>query len=357
MSDTLLHCFACDSFSPQQAEELVCSQCQSDFVEIVQVERSPSIPTFGSRQANASAGGREAGPDDETGRVPGIQGMLSSLLSSILPQAESHNQESRGDLGSAATTPQSNNGPDLDQAAHSYMEQTRPPPFNDFFSQMFGQFPQGRAVPGPMGDSNYTRTTHGPGGSTFTFTFGSSSGNGTAFRPARDGPDGQQAHAPNPFLPAGFTFAGPVPGRNGDDGSQPSGIPDLATFLAQAFGAVPGTAAGDYASGAAFDNIISELMNRNPQSNVRPADSETIARIKRIVLDKEVAGAEGKSIGDECSICQEEYTDGETLAELKCRHAYHEECLLSWVKTNAVCPICRAPVTAGEDSPEQEDLD
>ncbi|ORY86223.1 hypothetical protein BCR37DRAFT_376775 [Protomyces lactucae-debilis] len=49
-------------------------------------------------------------------------------------------------------------------------------------------------------------------------------------------------------------------------------------------------------------------------------------------------------VDEDCSICQDAYKPEETLVVLDCKHAYHEECCLMWLKTNGVCPICRAPV-------------
>ena len=43
----------------------------------------------------------------------------------------------------------------------------------------------------------------------------------------------------------------------------------------------------------------------------------------------------------ECSICQENFEEGETLMKLHCRHLYHAECVQSWLKEHNTCPLCR----------------
>lgn len=334
--DTLLHCFACDAFSPQEAMDLVCSQCGSDFVEIVQVERSPSQ----SRGAHRPAAGDT---DSQGASQTGIQGMLSTLLSSILPEASQvavQNMEARSPSPSRDSDTQNLGNAPPEQNEHP----ARPPAVEDFLTQMFGHFPQGRAS-SPLSGMNETRTTHGPDGSSFTFSFGSSSGGGArtptfSASEASSGQAGPRVHVLAPWM----------------TGPSSAGIPDLASFLSQALGAIPGTSAGDYASGETFDNIISELMNRNPQStNVRAASDRAISQIKRHVLEAGSKGISGDKIGEECSICQDEYADQETLLELKCHHIYHEECLLNWLKTNGVCPICRAEVKEVEQDPLQQD--
>lgn len=342
MSDTLLHCFACDAFSPQTGDALECSVCSSDFVEIVQVERSPT--------GRAPASNTTGGSAQQTA-TPGLPGMLTNLLSSILPagmmNTGDQSEDSQPTAHSTATAGQPADAPQ-EQAPEL-------PPFNDWFSQMFGQFPQGRATANPPGGgTSYTRTTHGPGGSSFTFSFGSSSAGQPVFFSSMGtntttGSSSAEGAAQNPF-----------PFGNVHDGiPQIQNFPDLASFLAQALGAVPGRA-GDYASNETFDNIMSELMNRNPNSNVHAASDRAIEQIHRFKLqhlDAAATDLQSSKIGEECSICQEEYAPDETLVDLRCHHVFHEECLLSWVKTNGICPICRAPVQEMEETLEQDALD
>ncbi|VFQ62327.1 unnamed protein product [Cuscuta campestris] len=42
-----------------------------------------------------------------------------------------------------------------------------------------------------------------------------------------------------------------------------------------------------------------------------------------------------------CSICQEEYSGGDTLGTLDCGHEYHAECIKQWLKQKNLCPICK----------------
>ncbi|KAI5067591.1 hypothetical protein GOP47_0018119 [Adiantum capillus-veneris] len=43
-----------------------------------------------------------------------------------------------------------------------------------------------------------------------------------------------------------------------------------------------------------------------------------------------------------CSICQEEYMEGEELGQLKCSHSYHTDCIKQWLVLKNQCPICKA---------------
>ncbi|KAK9063794.1 hypothetical protein SSX86_017666 [Deinandra increscens subsp. villosa] len=45
-----------------------------------------------------------------------------------------------------------------------------------------------------------------------------------------------------------------------------------------------------------------------------------------------------------CVICQGGCEAGEMIAVLECRHWFHEDCIVKWLKQKNDCPICRAEV-------------
>ena len=44
---------------------------------------------------------------------------------------------------------------------------------------------------------------------------------------------------------------------------------------------------------------------------------------------------------DTCSICLDEFKEGDKIKKLNCNHIYHEKCLLPWLNNNDCCPMCR----------------
>ncbi|CAN6450906.1 unnamed protein product [Victoria cruziana] len=44
-----------------------------------------------------------------------------------------------------------------------------------------------------------------------------------------------------------------------------------------------------------------------------------------------------------CSICQEEYVNGDEIGSLQCDHCYHVSCIQVWLRLKNWCPICKAP--------------
>ncbi|KAJ0248599.1 hypothetical protein HA466_0156750 [Hirschfeldia incana] len=51
-----------------------------------------------------------------------------------------------------------------------------------------------------------------------------------------------------------------------------------------------------------------------------------------------------------CSICQEEYVDGEEVGTLPCQHRYHVSCAQQWLRLKNWCPICKT--SAAESQPQ-----
>lgn len=43
-----------------------------------------------------------------------------------------------------------------------------------------------------------------------------------------------------------------------------------------------------------------------------------------------------------CSICQEEYMEGDEIGQLDCSHGYHTACIKQWLVLKNQCPICKA---------------
>lgn len=47
----------------------------------------------------------------------------------------------------------------------------------------------------------------------------------------------------------------------------------------------------------------------------------------------------------ECRVCLSEFEEGDKLRNLKCKHAFHRDCLDKWLQQScATCPLCRTKV-------------
>jgi len=43
-----------------------------------------------------------------------------------------------------------------------------------------------------------------------------------------------------------------------------------------------------------------------------------------------------------CSICLDEYENGDDLTRLPCQHTYHTQCIDAWCSNHVRCPLCNA---------------
>lgn len=56
--------------------------------------------------------------------------------------------------------------------------------------------------------------------------------------------------------------------------------------------------------------------------------------------------------GTDCSVCLSEFQEGETLRLLpKCKHAFHIDCIDTWLRSHTNCPMCRACIVANPGRP------
>ncbi|GLJ43951.1 hypothetical protein SUGI_0916240 [Cryptomeria japonica] len=54
---------------------------------------------------------------------------------------------------------------------------------------------------------------------------------------------------------------------------------------------------------------------------------------------------ESDPIPHTCSICLEDFSAEQQLLCLPCKHKFHSECLMPWIKRKGQCPVCRLDLT------------
>eukprot|EP00761_Pharyngomonas_kirbyi_P013193 gb/GECH01013220.1/.p1 GENE.gb/GECH01013220.1/~~gb/GECH01013220.1/.p1 ORF type:complete len:310 (+),score=60.79 gb/GECH01013220.1/:1-930(+) len=64
------------------------------------------------------------------------------------------------------------------------------------------------------------------------------------------------------------------------------------------------------------------------QNNVQECDEELKERM----------------LQQQCSICLDQYDEGDIVITLPCLHQYHRDCVVHWLEMKAICPICKSNV-------------
>ncbi|CAN6930309.1 hypothetical protein Bca4012_097802 [Brassica carinata] len=67
----------------------------------------------------------------------------------------------------------------------------------------------------------------------------------------------------------------------------------------------------------------------------RPASKLVVKSLIRKIYKKK------KNSLEECTICLEEFKNGGTVVPLACGHEFDDECIVKWLETSHVCPLCR----------------
>ncbi|KAK9757649.1 hypothetical protein RND81_01G176700 [Saponaria officinalis] len=107
--------------------------------------------------------------------------------------------------------------------------------------------------------------------------------------------------------------------------------------------------------GQQTDSLIHENENHDPVID------HPIWLISTIGLHQSVINAitmlrykkgDGLIDGTDCSVCLSEFQEGETLRLLpKCKHAFHIDCIDTWLRSHINCPLCRAGIVANSGRP------
>jgi hypothetical protein len=94
---------------------------------------------------------------------------------------------------------------------------------------------------------------------------------------------------------------------------------------------------------------ISFLIDINQKYNEMIEHGFTyVANVNDVIFKnhKDINQYSERDISVSCSICREDYCDDHSsdTVLLKCLHDFHINCLLTWIKTNNKCPLCRVDI-------------
>jgi hypothetical protein len=87
---------------------------------------------------------------------------------------------------------------------------------------------------------------------------------------------------------------------------------------------------------------------RSGQTAPGPASGAAIAALPKKKIDDPVLGVEKKA---ECSVCLEDFSLGNEVTVLPCRHCFHGDCVEAWLITHDACPLCRESIMPKDAGP------
>ncbi|KAL8130464.1 hypothetical protein V2J09_019619 [Rumex salicifolius] len=89
--------------------------------------------------------------------------------------------------------------------------------------------------------------------------------------------------------------------------------------------------------------FVELLALEERMGNVSTALSEEALKkcLKKIIYHTAEHGSPPQQDEIKCSICQEEYEEGNKIGKLRCEHMYHVECIENWLKLKNWCPVCK----------------
>lgn len=105
----------------------------------------------------------------------------------------------------------------------------------------------------------------------------------------------------------------------------------------------------DFLVGSGLDLLLQHLAQNSPSGYASvnpPAQKAAIEALPSVASEEKL----------QCTVCLEDLEIGSEAREMPCKHKFHTDCIISWLKLHSTCPVCRFQMPS-EDSTVEANLE
>lgn len=100
----------------------------------------------------------------------------------------------------------------------------------------------------------------------------------------------------------------------------------------------------EYVTGQNYEEDLEYVINQIMMNDTNkygnpPASKKAVEQLEKCAINEEILKSFG--VENSCAVCKDEFAQGQNCLVMPCKHHFHKECLIPWLKERNSCPVCR----------------